>query len=293
MEGVSYRIPRKPTHIIPIGDIQWAGKDHYSVSLKTLRAMIQKGVDYEKQGHNVFYLGMGDYIDYLSPSNRARLDAATLYDNALDILDKTALYLNDELVELALRPTIGRWLGLVEGHHFKNLQTGATSDMELCKTLKARFLGTSAIIRLEFVRQKNGRYSDRHSVPFMLWVHHGIGNGQTGYYPLMRLEKVAAEWERISAFMIGHTCKQGVELKNKVSPGFATGKFKITHRKVVLIGTGGYSKSYVEGSKQGRIPRGHYSEQGMLVPGVLGSPILHIIPHSIGNLEWFDYTVEA
>jgi len=288
MESVSVRVPWKPLHIIPIGDIQFAGKDHYSVSLKTLRADIAKALAYEKLGHTVKFIGMGDYIDYLSPSNRTRLDAAALYDNAIDILDGISYHLNDELIELALRPTIDKWVGLVEGHHFKNLQTGSTSDMELCKILKARFLGTSAIIKFDFVQSDRGS-----ALPFQMWVHHGVGNGQTGYYPLSRLEKVAADWEHIHVFAMGHTCKQGVSLKNRVTPTWPQGKLKLTHRKVELVGTGGYSKSYVEGSKQGNIPRGHYSEKGMMGPVVLGSPIIHVAPKEIHGYRHLEYSVEA
>lgn len=248
---------------------------------------IAKGAAYESQGHTVRYLGMGDYIDYLSPSNRTRLDAAGLYDNALDILDKTALFLNDELVKTALTPTIGKWAGLVEGHHFKNLSTGATSDMVLCATLRAKFLGTCAVIRFHF---QDGY---RHSIPFNLWAHHGVGNGQTGYYPLARLEKVSAKWEGINAFLIGHTCKQAIEPENKIQPMWYKGNLKLNHRKVMLVGTGGFSRSYVEGSKQGNVPRGHYSEKGMMAPVVLGAPIIHVYPRKVRNALEATYSVEV
>jgi hypothetical protein len=58
------------------------------------------------------------------------------------------------------------------------------------------------------------------------------------------------------------------------------------HRTIHLIGTGGYSRAYIEGAKQGRIPRGGYAEQQMLGPAVIGSPTLIIRPvrdHSKGD----------
>lgn len=291
MESTTLTVPWKPLHIIPVGDVQWAGKDHYSVAEGALTEHIQKGVEYEKEGHTVRYLGMGDYIDFLSPSNRTRLDAAGLYDNALDVLDKTALYLNDDLVKGALKPTIGKWAGLIEGHHFKNLSIGATSDMLLCGQLRAKFLGTSAIVRFLF------QWTKGHvGLPFHIWAHHGAGNGQAGYYPLSRLERVAAEWERIHVFLMGHTCKQAMEIKNRLEPTWASrsqGQVSLKHRKVYLVGTGGFSKSYVEGSKQGNVPRGHYSEKGMMAPVPLGSPIIHVIPKGSTGERWLEYTVEG
>lgn len=290
MESVTHIVPWKPLHIIPCGDIQWAGTDHYSVAVGALQDHISKAREYEAQGHTVKYLGMGDYIDFLSPSNRTRLDAAGLYDTALDIMDKTSLLLNDQLVETALKPTIGKWAGLVEGHHFKQLATGATSDMDLCRTLRAKFLGTSALVRFRFEDHATPR---PHSTSFVLWCHHGVGNGQTGYYPLTRLEKVAADWEGIHAFLIGHTCKQAVEVKNRIAHEWPKGKLSLRHRKVYLVGTGGFSRSYVEGARQGLVPRGHYSEKGMMGPVPLGSPIIHVTPRvSEGHIS-LDYSVQG
>jgi hypothetical protein len=287
MESNTLVVPWKPLHIIPVGDIQWAGKDHYSVAESALKEHIAKGKEYEDRGETVRYLGMGDYIDFLSPSNRTRLDAAALYDNALDILDKTALYLNDELFNVALKPTVGKWAGLVEGHHFKNLSTGATSDMMLCEKLRAKFLGTCGLVKFDF--KTNGG----NVVPFQIWAHHGLGNGQAGYYPLSRLEKVSAQWNGIHAFLMGHTCKQAMETQNQIYPTWPKGKLKLEHRKVYLVGTGGFSRSYVEGAKQGRVPRGHYSEKGMMAPVPLGSPIIHVVPRISAGYGWLEYTVEG
>ncbi len=289
MESNVITVPWKPLHIIPVGDVQWAGKDHYSVADGALIDHINKGKEYEARGEIVRYLGMGDYIDFLSPSNRTRLDAAALYDNALDILDKTALYLNDELFDVALKPTVGKWVGLVEGHHFKNLSTGATSDMMLCEKLRARFLGTAALVKFNFKWDSSAGTG----VPFTIWAHHGLGNGQSGYYPLTRLEKVSAQWEGINVFLIGHTCKQAIELQNQIAPSWPKGKLKLVHRKVYLVGTGGFSRSYVEGAKQGRVPRGHYSEKGMMAPVPLGSPIIHVVPRILEGNPWLEYTVEG
>jgi hypothetical protein len=264
--------PWRPTHIIPLGDIQWAGKDHFSVSLSKLQENITRALEYEKQGDTVLFLGMGDYIDFMSPSNRARLQAADLYDTALDIIDQKALDLTRELFDLALRQTKGRWIGMVEGHHFRQLATGATTDMELCQMLGTTFLGTSAVVRVVF---QHGDYK----MPALLWVHHGAGGGQTSYYPLARLEKVAADWEGIDIFLMGHTVKQGAMPKNRIRPRFgAKGKPDLTHRSVYLVGTGGYSKCYAEFAMQGRVPRGGYAEKGMMSAAVMGSPIIHLVP---------------
>ena len=252
--------------IIFIGDLQWAGKQSHGTALSKLKETIAEGME-----RGAYFIGMGDIIDFLSPSNRQRLRSAALYDTAEDVIDQKSLELTQEIFELALRPTVGRWLGLVEGHHFSQLKTGDTTDMRLCEMLKAPFLGSCGVIRLVFTRAKTSQ------VPVTLWIHHGHGNGQTGYYPLARLEKVAADQEGIDVFAIGHTTKLGHLVKNRMGYRWDHGGAAY-HRTVHLIGTGGYSRAYIEGSKQGRVPRGGYAEQQMLGPAVIGSPTLIIRP---------------
>ena len=251
-----------------IGDIQWAGKKAHGSALGKLKENIAEGLE-----RGAYFVGMGDMIDFMSPSNRQRLRAAALYDTAEDVIDEKAMELVYELYELALKSTKGRWLGMVEGHHFSQLKTGDTTDMRLCTMLKAPFLGTCGLLHLVFTR------GARAKTGVNLWVHHGHGNGQTSYYPLARLERFAADQEGVDVFAIGHTTKLGVIRKNRMGYVWKAGsRGKAYHRTVYLIGTGGYSRAYVEGSKQGQVPRGGYAEQQMLSPAVIGSPTLIIRP---------------
>lgn len=271
-------MPWKPLDIWFIGDIQYAGRKHDSTALSHLQQTLKDALAAEQEGRTVQFIGMGDYTDFASPSNRARLKSANLYDTATDIIDHKAQELTEEIGEI-LKPTRGKWLGMVEGHHLHELKDGTTTDMYLCQILKAQFLGTTGLINLMMTRGAS-------RVPVVIWFHHGVGNGQTGYYPLARLEKVAAVWERVDVFAIGHTTKKAVEWLNKPFPRWnvasRSGAHDVSHRKVTLIGTGGYSKYYVEGAMQGRIPRGGYAEQRLLSPAIIGSPVLHIRPRRSG-----------
>ena len=168
-----------------LGDFQYAGKRAHGTALSALKEKIAEEVE-----RNAYFIGMGDYIDFLSPSNRQRLRAAALYDTAEDVIDEKSMELTQELFDVALRPTVGRWLGLVEGHHFAQLKTGDTTDMRLCEMLKAPFLGTSGVIRINFKRTGTS------AMAVTLWVHHGHGNGQTNYYPLARLSALPPGWSR-------------------------------------------------------------------------------------------------
>ena len=59
------------------------------------------------------------------------------------------------------------------------------------------------------------------------------------------------------------------------------------------MGTGGYSKCYVEGAMQGNVPRGGYAERGMMNAAILGSPILKIRPRIREGRKWVELTAEA
>ena len=274
MKQLLIPMPWKPLDIWFIGDLQWAGHKQGGTALSHLQQTLKDALAAEAKGHVVRFIGMGDYTDFASPSNRARLKGANLYDTAMDIIDHKAEELTEEIGEY-LKPTRGKWLGLVEGHHLHELKNGTTTDMLLCDILEAQFLGTTGLLNLMMVRGTS-------RIPVVIWFHHGVGNGQTGYYPLQRLEKVAAAWEGVDIFAMGHTTKKAVEWVNKPFPRWnvksKSADHDISHRKVTLVGTGGYSKYYVEGAMQGRIPRGGYAEQRMLAPAIIGSPVVHIRP---------------
>lgn len=281
MQLVSRNIPwRKGDHgpyvVIPIGDIQWTGKKT-NIALEHLKRTVERGVQMK-----AFFIGMGDYIDFASPSNRQKLRAAALHDTAEEVIDDKATELIHQLYEEVLQPTKGRWLGLLAGHHFAELKHGDTTDMRLCQLLDAPFLGDSAFIRLLFCIPGG---QGRHRLPVTFWAHHGHGGGQKVYAPLMKLEnQVLPYWEGADVFLLGHTTKIATEPINRMSPCWNPGRRAIpelSHRKVLLVGTGGFCKAYVERAMQGRIPRGGYAEKQMLGPAVIGAPLIRIIPRIV------------
>ena len=292
MELPSIELPWKPAHIVPVGDIQWAGDDE-AVALSHLKEYLARALEWRKQGDTVLFLGMGDFVDFASPSNRARIESANLYDTALQVIDDAARGLASDLFAHVLRPTVDHWIGLLQGHHWKRFLTGETTDTYLSNLLKTRFLGDTACIRLVFKLASRGQR--HHYIPFTLFAAHGCGNGQTGYYPVGRLEKVAADWEYIDVFLMGHTTKQAVEFRNRLRPRWnRKGRPDLSHRKVTLVGTGGFSKTYVEHAMQGNYAGGGYAEKRLLSPAILGSPIVHIRPRCLhGGFLALDYTVEG
>jgi hypothetical protein len=213
-----------------------------------------------KRDADTWFIGMGDYIDFLSPSNRNRLRGAALYDTADAVVEEKAHELVEEVYEKLLKPTKGRWLGLLEGHHFYECG-GSTSDMWLCEMLDAPFLGTSCFVKL----QPSG---------VVIWAHHGLGGGILPTSGINKLYHTSAGLSGADVYLMGHNTKMGAQRLSRPAPNEE--HTDLTHRDVLLVNTGGFSKSTIVGHTHGRIHRGDYAEQAMLTPSPLCAPLVYI-----------------
>lgn len=271
MEMITYRIPGGPHEqvcIAPIGDIQWTGKSGHT-ALGSLQRHIHTALQY-----NAHFIGMGDYIDFMSPSNRTRIRSAALYDTAEDVIEAAGIGLMEEILKEALEPTKDRWIGLLEGHHFSSLKDGTTTDTLLAKRLGTVPLGTSALVRIEFLA-KTGAKKPRY-VSVVLWAHHGAGGGTLPGAPLNKLYHQVASWERVDIFLMGHTTKMPSTRLSRPFPDWEVQSLE--HRDILLVNTGGFCKSSIVGSRSGPIPRGDYAEQGMMTPSPLSAPFIFLKP---------------
>ena len=247
--------------VAPISDLQWSGAQG-PTAVTIAQRHIARVLGYEKEGWTVRFVGLGDYIDFLSPSNRQRLASAALYDSADQVIDEKAHQLVEEVFNTILKPTRGKWLGILEGHHFYEAQ-GSTSDMWLAEILECSFLGTETYIRLE----PSG---------IVLWAHHGVGGGQLPSAPINKLYHVAHGLVGADVYMMGHTTKMGVVRLSRPTPDWNRTKPDLTHSDIYLVSVGGFSKSTIVGHKQGRIVRGDYAEQKMLTPSPLAAPLVWV-----------------
>jgi hypothetical protein len=254
VELVKFNTKKHQCVISPLGDLQWSGKKGPS-AVEHIKRHIDRALEFE-----AWFVGMGDYIDFLSPSNRQRLAGANLYDSAQDVIDEKAHELVEEVYETLLKPTKGRWLGMLEGHHYYEGR-GSTSDQWLADMLDAQFLGTSAYIRVEPAGK-------------VLWAHHGQGNSVLPTGPLNKLYHVSHGLAGADVYMIGHTTKVSVSRLSRPTPDWNKGD--LTHSDIFLVNTGGFSKSSIVGHRDGYIPRGEYAEVKMLTPSPLSAPFIFI-----------------
>lgn len=256
-------LPWKPIKIMPIGDIQYSGPNGGG-DLDLLRRYINWGLD-----NDCYWIGMGDYIDFVSPSNRSKLRSSQLYDSALDVIDQAAAKLNDDLLDV-LSPTKGRWLGMLQGHHYHEFQNGITSDEILCQALNTTFLGDCCMVRLTF------RDSNKHRIACTIWAHHGAGSASTPGAAMNKLDVISRGFDA-DIFLMAHVHQVGVHAHNIVGMSNHE-KPRLVDRTVTKVLTGSFMRGYMEGNTVGGRSQGSYVEKKILRPNTLGAVVITIAP---------------
>ena len=259
-------LPWKETPGIPIGDIQ-IQQQRDVVDLDRLKEVVAYGVK-----NNAWYIGMGDFIDMESPSNRKKLRESGFYDSVVDAIDAKAEELEEELQKI-LKPTVGRWLGLLEGHHYHVHQDGTTTDQRMANFLKAPFLGTCAYINLTF--KPNNKSHGRPKV--LIWAHHGRSGGKLLSSPLNQLEHVVRGFDA-DIYLLGHHHKAVAGKLARMYAQFNTTVGYLKNKEMIIACTGSFLKGFVEGVKRDGRPGGLYPEAAMMNPLALGVIKLWIRP---------------
>lgn len=258
-------MPWEPMLLMSVGDIQYDGPDG-AADIPRLEKYLKWGLD-----HGAYFIGMGDMTDFMSPSNRERWLKAGLYDTATSVVDRAATSLEDDLKQI-LEPTKGRWLGLLQGHHYFVHLDGTTGDTRLAQFLGADFLGDCAIIRMTFRDERGG------SSNIKLWAHHG--HGGSGNMPTSALNKLYHQKVRypgVRVFMMGHVPQLG----HVVTDGLDVtdrGEPHLIHEDTHYILTGGFARGYEQGSRFAGRAQGGYAEKAMMPPAVLGGALVTFTP---------------
>ncbi len=249
----------KTLKVIPVGDLH-IGADGFN--LERLAKTIEHGV---KEG--AWFIGMGDYCDFVSESNRERLINAGLYDTARTIIDDAADKILDKIKD-ALAPSRGRWLGVLEGNHYYLYESGVTTDVSLAAYLKAPFLGTCGLVQVRMIAPP------RESITCSFWAHHGYGPGGTGGAVLTKLHRAMEAFEA-DVCLMAHYHQL---VTHKVSRLYATvsPNPRILGKPKLLVGTGSFMAGYEQGSRYAGRSRGSYVERRMLPPAALGSPFITV-----------------
>jgi hypothetical protein len=241
-------------HFVPIGDIHFGSSDHEGNRFQRFINWVKYR---ETKGEQTYLLGMGDYIEMPSPSERASLRSAKggygLHETTLEDLDSFYLDKCDKFLEI-VKPINKCFLGTLIGHHWYTFSplskyAGKSTDEYLSERLGCVFFGQIAYLSLRFPQVKN-------QTPIIVLAHHGMGSSRSDGAKLMKRERMM-KIAHANIYLMGHDDSKFI-FSNKI---FNTTGKTLVEDKVFYCGTGSFQRGYTPG-----IVYGGYAEQMLFSP---------------------------
>jgi hypothetical protein len=248
-------ILNKPVYLIPWGDVHRSSPMCHEEKWKEFLAWARSKKD-------AYFLGVGDYDDLVSTSEREGLAGARLHDSTRQTVEQIYRQHTDRLVkEISFMK--GRCLGLIEGNHYGVFQNGTTTTQRMCEALDCKYLGCSAFIQLTMDRRGGTTAID-------LWVHHGMGAARLVGGSLNRVQQMA-EAAEADIYLMGHDHKKSVATITRLKLNHTGSSLRLSHRKALLIRTGSFLRGYVPGKVS-------YVADAMMNPTDLGCVKIELTP---------------
>jgi hypothetical protein len=227
----------RPIKIIPFGDVHRDSDMHCGTKWREFLA-------YAKGQKDAYFLGMGDYFDGMSTSEREGLSRSSLHNTTIKNIEKLySEWIERMSGELAFMK--GRLIGMLGGNHFFSFNSGMSSDTILCQNLETRFLGVCSFIRLSIQTHKSKDRS--RGGCFDIFAHHGAGGGSTPGATFNTIEKMQQTADA-DLYLMGHDHKKGcIPSFPRLRLVEGGGSLTIRERTPWLGRTGSFLKAYEDG----------------------------------------------
>lgn len=220
--------------IIIFGDVHRDSPNHADTKW-------QEDLDYFRSQKDAYFLGMGDYLDSTSTSERECLGNISpkmheTFRNNVQALQQAKIdMMADELSFMK-----GRLIGLINGNHYFEFQSGINGDQKLAEALHCKYLGVCSLIRLTF--NTNGR-----CLPIDIFAHHGVGAARLVGGSINRVTQVFEGVDADVAIM-GHDHKRGaVPAAPRIYLEQTRAGLKVRQRETWAVRSGSYLASFRAG----------------------------------------------
>ncbi len=231
----------KPLKLIPFGDV------HRDSNLHCERSW-QEFLEYAKDQKDAIFLGMGDYTDGCSTSERIVLGNSAVHDTTKKTMEKLYRSEADKLAE-ELSFMKGKLIGLLGGNHYFDFGDGDTTDHVLAAQLGCKFLGVCSFIRLSF-RFRNSTGTMRKSrCSLDIFAHHGKGGGTLAGSTFNTVEKMTGVADA-DIYLMGHDHNKGCipgKPKLKLNSAGPSAELSVKERTPWYGRTGSFLKAYENG----------------------------------------------
>jgi len=225
----------RPFRLVFFGDVHRDSPNH-------AHGKWQEFLDYSRGLKDAWFFGMGDYLDSTSTTERECLGniAPKMHETFRN--DVQALQLAKcELFAKEVAFMKGRIVGMLNGNHYFQFQSGINSDQKICELLAAKYLGVCSFTRLTFL--EHGRHHTRD-----IFAHHGMGAARLVGGSLNRVAQMA-EGAEADLYCMGHDHKKGalpaqprLFLQNNNTKGL-----HVEQREPIIIRSGSFLASYENG----------------------------------------------
>jgi len=226
----------KPILLIPFGDV------HYGAPGFSDRHWREFLADAKKK-KNAYFLGMGDYCDFASTSERTALRQINLHDATRELLETVA---HKQLTHF--RRSISwmgdRLLGIIGGNHTFEFSDGEVADKKLADLMGVPWLGVCAVLRLQIVYHGCKTAID-------IFAHHGTGGGGTTEGNSINQVAKLRQWVQADIYIEGHDHDRWTKPgKPRLEPylDHKSGSLEVRERPTLLVRSGSFLKAYEPGT---------------------------------------------
>ncbi len=246
----------EPIYLFPFGDV------HRSSPMCSDERWLAY-CDWAAQKKNAYFLGMGDYDDLASTTERVILTDKKLHESTQEVLEELYVKHTKNLVK-EITFMKGKLIGLIEGNHCAVFRSGITSTQRMADMLNCKYLGVSAFIRLVF------QYSTMNTA-IDIWAHHGKGAARLIGGSINRVQQMG-EAAEADIYLMAHDHKKAVGMTTKLRLSKNNnGLPHLNHRKQLYIRTGSFLRGYEDG-------RVSYVADGAMNPTDLGVVKIEMTP---------------
>lgn len=222
----------EPIYLIPFGDVH---RDSPMCHVDKWKEFL----GWAEKKPRCLFLGMGDYVDLASTSEREILNNKKLHESTLTTLDMIYKKHSDKFVK-EIEFMRGKLIGLIEGNHYAELGNGTTTTQRMCDSLNTKYLGVMSVIRLTF------HYGGKKSCVDIV-AHHGRGAGRMLGSSLNGVQKMA-ETVHGNIYLQGDDHRKLVGMTTKLEiQTDPQNEVRLKHMKQMFLRTGSFLKGHEDG----------------------------------------------
>lgn len=234
MIGIVYELnveSGRMIYIEPLGDmhIGHAGFDEEK---------LRRRVSVIEQDEDRYWIGMGDYVDAVSPWRKGDLDrrfSEDVYRSKYPTISEQI----EKFIEL-VEPIKGKCMGLLWGNHEWAKMESGDFVRSFCRPLGVSFLGSRCLICLV---AKSGK---KKLGSWWIYAIHGSYSGQQKGAAMNKVDRIPRHVDA-DIYLVAHTHMKGVFPESRAIPVIRNGKVQVIEKDIVFAFTGGFLRQFVWG----------------------------------------------